>query len=37
MGLNHLNDSEAFIEPSSDMDDIYELLNNKIKKGYIKY
>ena len=24
MGLNHLNDSEAFIEPSSDMDDIYE-------------
>ena len=26
MGLNHLNDSETFIEPLSDMDDIYETI-----------
>ena len=24
--LKHLNDSEAFIEPSSDIDDIYETI-----------
>ena len=36
-GLEHLNDSKAFIEHSNDMADIYKILKNIIEIKNIKY